>query len=71
MSEKELAQYIGRTAIFGFKAFADLEFAVRIMETKTEFGQDRVLITPVAGHGEQWVNLESLGFDKDQFREAV
>jgi hypothetical protein len=70
MSQKELAQYVGRTATFVFKAFAELQFTVRIIDTKIEFGQDRVLITPVAGEGEQWVNLESLVLNTNDMREA-
>ena len=70
MSQKEPAQYVGKTATFGFKAFGDLRFEVRILDARTEFGQDRVLITPVAGDGEQWVNLESVVLHPESFREA-
>lgn len=65
MTQEELAQYVGRMATFGFKAFADLRFQVRILGTKIAFGQERVLITPVAGSGEQWVNLESVILNED------
>jgi hypothetical protein len=40
-----------------------LAFAVRVLDTKTAYGADRVLVTPVAGSGEAWVNVESVVFD--------
>ena len=70
MTQKGPVQYIGRTALFGFKAFGDLRFDVHILDARTEFGQDRVLIAPVAGDGEQWVNLESLVLNTDSLREV-
>lgn len=65
MTQGELTQYIGRIATFGFKAFADLRFEVRILGAKIAYGQERLLITPTAGSGEQWVNFESVVFSEE------
>jgi hypothetical protein len=49
MKKKKFIYKVGRT-----------EFYVRIKEYKWGYGKDRLLITPVAGQGEKWVDRATL-----------
>ena len=44
----------------GFVHFNKLKVKVRVIDFRKAFGRDDVLITPVAGSGEQWVDITSL-----------
>jgi hypothetical protein len=41
----------------GFVQFDKLSVKVRILDARKSFGRDDVLITPVNGSGEQWIDL--------------
>jgi hypothetical protein len=38
----------------------DLHVACTVIDVKSVYGRERVLVTPVAGAGERWVELTSL-----------
>lgn len=39
----------------GYVQFDKLTVSVRVLDAKSAYGQDRVLITPLDGKGEQWI----------------
>lgn len=41
----------------GFVQFDKMRIKVKVLDARKSFGRDDVLITPVAGDGEQWVDL--------------
>ncbi|MCE5226667.1 MAG: hypothetical protein LLG05_12520 [Porphyromonadaceae bacterium] len=41
----------------GFVTFDKLTVKVRVIDSRKSFGRDDVLITPVNGSGEQWIDL--------------
>jgi len=41
----------------GFVKFDKLIVRVRILDARKSFGRDDVLVTPVSGRGEQWIDL--------------
>ena len=47
-------ELIGKTGTIHMGAMA---VYVKILDAKTAYGVERVLVTPVAGEGSQWVNL--------------
>ena len=44
----------------GFVQFDKMRVKVRVIDSRKSFGRDDVLVTPVAGDGEQWVDLTRL-----------
>lgn len=52
MTVSELALYIGAQ---GTIVIDKLHVQVKIIDAKTSYGQDRFLVTPIYGKGEQWV----------------
>jgi hypothetical protein len=44
----------------GFVQFDKMRIKVKVIDSRKSFGRDDVLITPVAGDGEQWVDLTRL-----------
>jgi hypothetical protein len=55
---KQLAKYIGKDALY--HDYPGLTWAVRIVDTRMQYGQVAYLIEPIAGCGQRWVtaNLE-------------
>jgi hypothetical protein len=64
MNTKELMQYIGKEADLSFRGFAvttgQLVVRVRITDCKQAYGNTRMLVTPVAGSGQVWVDESRL-----------
>lgn len=56
MTTKDLTQYIGQTLVYPVNK---LSFPVKVLDTRQTYGRTDLLITPVSGHGEQWVSAES------------
>lgn len=54
----ELQQLLGKTALL--ETSEGLTVEVVVVDAKQAYGHERVLIKPVAGSGEAWVNLERL-----------
>lgn len=52
LSPQQAAKTVGTT---GTVTFNGLSFIVRVLETKTAYGNIRFRVTPVAGSGETWV----------------
>ena len=40
-----------------------LHHEVEVLDASLAFGRVRVLVSPVSGHGQQWVTPERLGLD--------
>lgn len=49
----ELASPIGKQGVYDIGT--DLDFQVRIVDTRQRYGQTDYLIEPVAGQGRKWV----------------
>lgn len=65
MNTSELAKFIGREAELVFSgghgtSFAPLKFRVRITDCKHVYGCTRMLVTPVSGQGDCWVDSARL-----------
>jgi hypothetical protein len=41
----------------GFVQFDKMRIKVKVLDARKSFGRDDVLVTPVAGDGEQWIDL--------------
>jgi hypothetical protein len=67
MTGRELAGLIGRDAAY---RVAGLTMAVRVVDARTRFGGVDVLISPVAGSGEQWVQVDSVRMMADNINEG-
>jgi hypothetical protein len=44
----------------GFVQFDKMRIKVKVIDSRKSFGRDDVLITPVSGDGEQWIDLTRL-----------
>ena len=44
----------------GFIKFDKLRVKVRVIDARKSYGRDDVLVTPVGGSGEQWIDLTRL-----------
>lgn len=51
---KEKMQHIGKTVLVNF---SKIKIEVEIKDYKCSYGRDRWLVSPIAGNGEQWVEL--------------
>lgn len=62
MSISDLAALVGRVATYSPRVGGDgaLHVLVEIVDVKAPFGRPTVRIKPQAGHGEQWVALDSI-----------
>ena len=57
MTARELQQSIGKLVYY---RGGEIRFLCRVLDAKEEFGRVRLLITPIAGEGEQWREFSSL-----------
>ena len=57
MSLKEAMELINKKVIYPVDG---LEIQVIIKDAKSAYGQDLVLIQPVAGDGQKWVRVDSI-----------
>ena len=57
MTTEGLRTLHGRSALY---RLGSLVFEVTITDTRSAYGRDDVLITPVAGNGSRWVTLTSI-----------
>ena len=57
MLKMEYLELMGKHATYWIN---DLEVNVKIIDIKSSYGNIRVLITPIAGNGFTWVNLDSI-----------
>lgn len=63
MSVTQMAKMIGQKGhIFGT---GDMRISVRIIDVKVSYGQVRYQITPLAGEGTTWINVDSIVLDRD------
>jgi len=67
MTTREANELIGKLVD---RPYGDCTFQARIIDVKTSYGTDRVLLEPVAGRGSTWANLDGLcpydrGIDTD------
>ena len=63
MSVSQMAKMIGQNGhIFGA---GDMRISVRIVDVKVSYGQVRYQITPLAGDGTAWINVDSIVIDRD------
>jgi hypothetical protein len=63
MTAKEQAQAVSertKGTNEGFINFDGLKVKVKVIDSRKSFGRDDVLITPIAGSGEKWIDLNSL-----------
>lgn len=58
MKGKEIINYIGKQ---GWIEFGELMVDVKILDYKRSYGRDRLLVTPVSGSGQVWVENVKLG----------
>ncbi len=57
MTVSELSRLIGTTVNVRFE---EVVVACMVNDAKTTFGRDRLLIRPVGGSGEQWIEFSRL-----------
>lgn len=55
------ALYVNRLGWFDIEG---LRVRIGVLDAKRAFGHIRVLITPMAGTGEQWVNLDRVTLEE-------
>ena len=55
MTASELARLIGHEATISSDG---LQVRVRILDGRTAYGREDLLVTPVAGEGQRWVSAE-------------
>jgi len=55
MTGREMTKWIDRE---GTMAVGDLTIGVKVIDTKRSYGTFRVLVTPLNGSGEQWVDSQ-------------
>jgi hypothetical protein len=62
MTAKEQSEAIEKrtTDGEGFIQFDKLRVKVKVIDSRESFGRDYVLVQPVSGSGEQWVDLTRL-----------
>lgn len=53
MTASHLSQYIGQTGVL--RLGTSLRVDVSILDAKMAYGQTRLLVTPVRGDGQDWV----------------
>jgi len=58
MTAKELTKFVGKTGRWKTQG---VEIEVTITDARLMFGRIDVLITPVAGKGEAWVDCQFVG----------
>jgi len=64
MNASELNKYIGREG--RYTLVAPLYFDVKVTDVKTSYGRVRVLVEPISGSGEAWVDLSSVQLYKEE-----
>jgi hypothetical protein len=55
---RELAPAVGATVMCRFE---EMYFAVKVLDAKNSYGKTRLLVQPVNGRGEQWIEMHRLG----------
>ena len=55
---RELAPAVGAVVMCRFE---EMYFAVKVLDAKNSYGKTRLLVQPVNGRGEQWVEMHRLG----------
>lgn len=56
MTLADYQAYVNKTAILE-NVLPGLDVAVRITDVRSAFGRIDVRVTPIAGHGDTWVNV--------------
>lgn len=59
MTHEESKEYIGRT---GEIKVESMTIPVKVLDVKTSYGNDRFLISPELGFGQQWVSIDRVKF---------
>ncbi len=54
MTTREMLPAIGQELLVTCES---LQVRCRVLDVKTSYGRPRLLITPIAGRGEQWVEM--------------
>jgi hypothetical protein len=54
------AHYLGCTGTL--EALPGCSFAIKVLDVRVSFGRIDVQVTPVAGHGETWVEVSRVNF---------
>jgi hypothetical protein len=57
MTLADYQTYVNKTAILE-NVLPGLDVAVRILDVRTVFGRTDVKVTPIAGHGDTWVDVK-------------
>lgn len=57
MSVKNMARYLDKT---GLLRIDDMRFPVRCVDVKIAYGNMRVLVTPINGEGQTWVDASRI-----------
>lgn len=57
MTTLELTKLLGKTVLVPVGKMA---FRGRVADAQHQYGNVRVLVQPIEGHGESWMNLESV-----------
>lgn len=59
MDVKQAAEYIGKTVTVRLESLA---VACKVLDVKQAYGNWRLLVEPVAGSGQQWVDVSRVHF---------
>ena len=59
---RELSPAIGATVMCRFE---EMYFAVKVIDAKNSYGKTRLLVRPVNGRGEMWIETHRLGNPTD------
>lgn len=68
MTAKDLGALIGRTGYVGMSSSNSgdrVRVDVRILDARTAFGREDVLVEPVAGAGKTWVSLDNVTLNEE------
>jgi hypothetical protein len=60
VTAREMQGAIGQPLLYVPRCHDSLQFVCRVVDVKVGYGQPRVLITPMAGTGETWVEFGCL-----------
>lgn len=63
MTANELRAFIGQTGLVAFAQNTGCKARVTVLDAKQSYGNNRVLVTPLDGHGAMWIDTASVQLD--------
>jgi len=58
MTARELIEAVGSTVELKLSAMNDVTIFARVLDAQERWGMPRLLVEPVAGSGQTWINLD-------------